>query len=51
VNIECDVLDRLDGLDRRWYLTGSRALAAYAEPRMTRDLTELERARFLLRRL
>jgi hypothetical protein len=38
MNIERDVLDRLDRLDRRWYLTGSWALALYAEPRMTRDI-------------
>jgi len=38
VNIERDVLDRLESLDRRWYVTGSWALAAYAEPRMTRDI-------------
>lgn len=38
MNIERDVLDRLDGLGRRWYVTGSWALAAYAEPRMTRDI-------------
>jgi hypothetical protein len=38
MNIERDVLDRLDGLGWRWYLTGSWALAMYAEPRMTRDI-------------
>lgn len=38
MNIERDVLDRLDGLELRWYVTGSWALAAYAEPRMTRDI-------------
>ena len=38
MNIERDVLDRLDALDRRWYVTGSWALAVYAEPRMTRDI-------------
>lgn len=38
MNIERDVLDRLERLDGRWYLTGSWALAAYAEPRMTRDI-------------
>ena len=38
MSIERDVLDRLDGLDGRWYLTGSWALAMYAEPRMTRDI-------------
>lgn len=38
MNIERDVLDRLDRLGGRWYLTGSWALALYAEPRMTRDI-------------
>ena len=38
MNIERDVLDRLDDLGLRWYVTGSWALAAYAEPRMTRDI-------------
>lgn len=37
-SIERDVLDRLDILGARWYVTGSWALAAYAEPRMTRDI-------------
>jgi hypothetical protein len=37
-SIERDVLDRLDGLGLSWYVTGSWALAAYAEPRMTRDI-------------
>lgn len=37
-SIERDVLDRLDGLGLAWYVTGSWALAAYAEPRMTRDI-------------
>lgn len=37
-SIERDVLDRLDGLGVAWYVTGSWALAAYAEPRMTRDI-------------
>jgi len=36
--IERDVLDRLDKLGFRSYVTGSWALAAYAEPRMTRDI-------------
>jgi len=36
MNIERGVLDRLEQLPGRWYLTGSWALAAYAEPRMTR---------------
>jgi len=38
VTIERDVLERLEALGRRWYVTGSWALAAYAEPRMTRDI-------------
>ena len=38
MNIERDVLDRLEGLDQRWYVTGSWALAVYAEPRMSRDI-------------
>lgn len=38
MNIERDVLGRLERLDGRWYLTGSWALAVYAEPRMTRDI-------------
>ena len=38
MTIERDVIDRLDRLAGRWYLTGSWALAAYAEPRMTRDI-------------
>lgn len=38
MNIERDVLDRLERLGHRWYVTGSWALAAYAEPRMTRDI-------------
>jgi hypothetical protein len=37
-SIERDVLDRLEALGLRWYVTGSWALAAYAEPRMTRDI-------------
>jgi hypothetical protein len=38
VTIERDVLDRLEDMGLSWYLTGSWALAAYAEPRMTRDI-------------
>ncbi len=38
MNVERDVLDRLEALGFRWYLTGSWALAVYAEPRMTRDI-------------
>ena len=37
-SIERDVLDRLEGLGLPWYVTGAWALAAYAEPRMTRDI-------------
>ena len=37
-SIERDVLDRLDALCLPWYVTGSWALATYAEPRMTRDI-------------
>lgn len=33
-----DVLDRLDSLGLRWYITGSEALGRYGEPRMTADL-------------
>ena len=38
MSIERDVLDRLDALCLPWYVTGSWALATYAEPRMTRDI-------------
>ena len=38
MTLERDVLDRLEDLGLRWYVTGSWALAAYAEPRMTRDI-------------
>jgi len=37
-SIERAVLGLLEALGFRWYLTGSWALAAYAEPRMTRDI-------------
>ncbi len=37
-SIERDVLVRLEALGFAWYVTGSWALAAYAEPRMTRDI-------------
>jgi hypothetical protein len=37
-NVERNVLDRLDRLGLSWFVTGSWALAAYAEPRMTRDI-------------
>lgn len=33
-----DVLDRLESLGLRWYVTGSEALGRYGEPRMTADL-------------
>lgn len=38
MNVERDVLERLDRLGYRWYVTGSWALAAYAEPRTTVDI-------------
>lgn len=38
MSVERDVFDRLDALGLHWYLTGSWALALYAEPRMTRDI-------------
>ena len=38
MTIERDVLDRLDRLGIRYYVTGSWAVAMYAEPRMTRDM-------------
>ena len=44
-----DVLDRLEGLGLRYYVTGSWALAAYAEPRTTLDLdivVDLDTARY-----
>lgn len=37
-SIEREVLDRLEALGLDWYVTGSWALAMYAEPRMTRDI-------------
>lgn len=33
-----DILDRLEDLGVRWYITGSEALGRYGEPRMTADL-------------
>ncbi len=36
--IERGVLERLEALGFRWYVTGSWALGTYAEPRMTRDI-------------
>lgn len=38
MNVEREALQRLDALGMPWYVTGSWALAAYAEPRMTRDI-------------
>jgi len=38
VSVERQVLERLGALDLPHYVTGSWALAAYAEPRMTRDI-------------
>ena len=38
MNVERDVLDRLDRAGIDYYVTGSWALSVYAEPRMTRDL-------------
>jgi hypothetical protein len=38
MSIERDVLDRLEALGVRSYVTGSWASAVYAEPRMTRDM-------------
>ena len=38
MNTEREVLDRLDRLAVRHYVTGSWALSVHAEPRMTRDL-------------
>lgn len=37
-SIERDVLERLESLGLRWYVTGSWSLGVYAEPRMTRDI-------------
>lgn len=38
MSTERDVLDRLDRLEIRHFVTGSWALSVHAEPRMTRDL-------------
>jgi hypothetical protein len=38
VNVYRDVIERLDRLGVRYYITGSEALARYAEPRMSRDM-------------
>lgn len=38
MSVERDVLDRLEALGMRYYVTGSWALSVHAEPRTTRDL-------------
>jgi hypothetical protein len=38
MSVERDVLDRLEALGIRYYVTGSWASGYYAEPRMTRDM-------------
>lgn len=38
IMVERDVVGRLESLGIRYYITGSWALAMYAEPRMTRDI-------------
>ena len=38
MTVERDALDRIESLGLPWYVTGSWALAVYAEPRMTRDI-------------
>lgn len=38
MSVERDVLNRLEALGIRYYVTGSWATAVYAEPRMTRDM-------------
>lgn len=38
MNADRDVIARLEAIGLRYYVTGSWALAAYAEPRMTRDI-------------
>jgi len=38
MTVERDVIERIDELDLRWFVTGAWALATYAEPRMTRDI-------------
>lgn len=45
--VERDVVAKLEALGLRYYITGSWALAMYAEPRMTRDIDivlDLERS-------
>ena len=49
MNANRDVLDRLERLELRYYVTGSWALAAYAEPRTTLELdivVDLDAARY-----
>jgi len=38
MNVNRDVLDRLERLGLRYFVTGSEALSIYAEPRQTRDI-------------
>lgn len=38
MSVEREVLDRIEALGVRYYVTGSWALSVHAEPRMTRDL-------------
>ena len=38
MNVNRDVIERLERLGLRYYVTGSEALGRYAEPRMTRDM-------------
>ncbi|HEU0236838.1 MAG TPA: hypothetical protein VFR14_10400 [Candidatus Limnocylindrales bacterium] len=38
MNADRDIVARLEAIGLRYYVTGSWALAAYAEPRMTRDI-------------
>jgi hypothetical protein len=38
VNVNRDIIARLEALGLRYYITGSEALAVYGEPRQTRDI-------------
>ncbi|HEX6399182.1 MAG TPA: hypothetical protein VF108_01765 [Actinomycetota bacterium] len=38
MTVEHDALGRIEALGSPWYVTGSWALAAYGEPRMTQDI-------------
>jgi hypothetical protein len=38
MNVERDVLDRLEGAGIEYYVTGSEALSVWAEPRQTMDI-------------